>query len=159
VGSWFSPGFVGEPIPRLAEVLELARGRIALNLELKFTGPDQRLAERAADLVRAAGMTGSCLLTSQSLPGLRPAQALGLRVGWVVESDPGDIGTLALDALSLHAPLVNSALVRACQSVDVETHVWTVNLEPEMRRLIALGVTAIITDAPALLRRVLADAN
>ena len=101
-----------------------------------------------ADLVLAAGMGGSCLLTSQSLPGLRPAQALGLPIGWVVESDPGDPATLDLDALSLHAHLATPALVRACRRAGVETHVWTVNREAEMRRLIDLGVTAIITDAP-----------
>lgn len=159
VGSWFSPRFAGEPIPRLEQVLELARGRIALNLELKFTGPDQRLAERAADLVRAAGMVDSCLLTSESLPGLRPAQALGLPIGWVVESDLGDPATLDLNALSLHARLATPALVGACRRAGVETHVWTVNQGAEMRRLMELGVTAIITDVPVLLRRVLGGVN
>jgi glycerophosphoryl diester phosphodiesterase len=158
-GSWFSPGFAGEPIPRLEQVLDLARGRIALNLELKFTGPDQDLARRVADLVLAAGMGGSCLLTSESLAGLRPAQALGLPIGWVVESDPGDPAALDLDALSLQAHLATPALVGACRRAGVETHVWTVNREEEMRRLIDLGVSAIITDAPILLRHVLDGAG
>jgi glycerophosphoryl diester phosphodiesterase len=158
-GSWFSPDFAGEPIPRLEQVLDLARGHIALNLELKFTGPDQDLARRVADLVLAAGMGGSCLLTSQSLPGLRPAQTLGIPIGWVVESDPGDPATLDLDALSLQAHLATPALVSTCRRAGVETHVWTVNREAEMRRLIDLGVTAIITDAPVLLRRVLDGAG
>jgi glycerophosphoryl diester phosphodiesterase len=41
-GSWFSRGFAGEPIPRLEQVLDLARGCIALTLELKFRSPDLR---------------------------------------------------------------------------------------------------------------------
>ncbi|HSQ07827.1 MAG TPA: glycerophosphodiester phosphodiesterase family protein [Chromatiaceae bacterium] len=158
-GAWFSPDFGGEPIPRLEQVLDLAQGHIALNLELKFTGPDQDLARRVTDLVRAAGMGGSCLLTSQSLPGLRPAQALGLPIGWVLESEPGDPATLDLDALSLQTHLATPALVGACRRAGVETHVWTVNREAEMRRLIDLGVTAIITDAPVLLRHVLDGAG
>ncbi|MFZ1240947.1 MAG: glycerophosphodiester phosphodiesterase family protein, partial [Anaerolineae bacterium] len=33
-------------------------------------------------------------------------------------------------------------------------NVWTVNEEADMRRLLALGVTSIITDVPDRLRRV-----
>ena len=41
-GSWFSPGFAGKPVPRLEQVLDLARGCIALTLELEFRFPDLR---------------------------------------------------------------------------------------------------------------------
>jgi len=34
-------------------------------------------------------------------------------------------------------------------------HVWTINEEPEMHRLLDLGVDAIMTDRPDLLRDVL----
>src|SRR5262249_2835558 len=38
VGSWFSPAFAGERVPTLVEVIDLCRGRIRLNIELKFFG-------------------------------------------------------------------------------------------------------------------------
>ena len=37
---------------------------------------------------------------------------------------------------------------------DVQIHVWTINDEDEMRRLLDLGVDAVMSDFPALLRKV-----
>lgn len=38
-----------------------------------------------------------------------------------------------------------------------QVHVWTINDEPEMRRLLDMGVDGIVTDRPTLLRQVLQD--
>ena len=38
VGSWFSPEFVDQRVPRLADVLELCRGRVRVIIELKYFG-------------------------------------------------------------------------------------------------------------------------
>jgi glycerophosphoryl diester phosphodiesterase len=158
-GAWFSPRFAGEPIPTLAEVLDLARGRVALNIELKYHGHEKHLVESTLDLVQAAGMETDCLLTSEDLPALRRVKDLAphMRVGWIVDADPGDPRSLELDALSLHLPLATSGLIRACRAARVQTHVWTVNQRADMIRLIGLGVTSIITDAPAVLRQILAE--
>jgi glycerophosphoryl diester phosphodiesterase len=81
----------------------------------------------------------------------------GVRIGWIVTSDPGDPRGLGLDALSLKRSLATRRRVHACQAAGVETHVWTVDAPKEMTRLIRLGVTSIITNRPALLRLVLAE--
>src|SRR5689334_22417812 len=52
VGKWFSTAFAGERVPTLIEVINLSRGKIRLNIELKFFGPDRRLARAVADIVR-----------------------------------------------------------------------------------------------------------
>src|SRR5262249_20771464 len=36
VGRWFDPAFSGERVPTLAEVINLCRGKIRMNIELKF---------------------------------------------------------------------------------------------------------------------------
>jgi len=158
-GAWFSPRFAGEPIPTLAEVLDLARGRIGLNIELKHHGHEKHLVESTLDLVWAAGMGSDCLLTSEDLRALRRVKELArhMRVGWIVDAEPGDPRSLELNALSLHLPLATPGLIRACRAAQVQTHVWTVNQRADMIRLIGLGVTSIITDAPALLRQILAE--
>ena len=51
--------------------------------------------------------------------------------------------------------LVDEAAVRAAQRHGLQVHVWTIDDEDEMRRLIGLGVHGIMTDRPALLRTVL----
>jgi len=51
--------------------------------------------------------------------------------------------------------LVDARAVRAARRHGLKLHVWTIDDEAEMRRLIALGVDGIMTDRPALLRSVI----
>jgi glycerophosphoryl diester phosphodiesterase len=53
-------------------------------------------------------------------------------------------------------PLVTRRLVAAAHRAGLQVHVWTIDEEPEMERLLDLGVDAIMTDRLALLRDVLA---
>jgi glycerophosphoryl diester phosphodiesterase len=52
-----------------------------------------------------------------------------------------------------HADLAEAA-VREAQSLDLKIVPWTVNSEPDMRRLISWGVDGIISDYPDVLARV-----
>ena len=67
VGSWFDPAFATERIPRFADVLNWARGRIALQVDLKhgFVEPqDDRLEMMALDLIQAADMLDQVFISS-----------------------------------------------------------------------------------------------
>lgn len=50
--------------------------------------------------------------------------------------------------------IVTRRFVRYCNRRGVAVHVWTVNDEAEMRRLIRLGVNGLMTDRPTLLKKV-----
>jgi glycerophosphoryl diester phosphodiesterase len=67
VGRWFGPDFAGERIPRFADVLDWAQGRVALWVDLKhgFVDPyDDRLETVALDLIERAGMAGQVVISS-----------------------------------------------------------------------------------------------
>ena len=51
-------------------------------------------------------------------------------------------------------PLVDRRFVDAAHRRDVDVHVWTINDRPEMERLLDLGVDAILSDRPTLLKEV-----
>jgi glycerophosphoryl diester phosphodiesterase len=51
--------------------------------------------------------------------------------------------------------LVTESFIKALHEKGIELHVWTVNKEEDMRRLINLGVDGIMSDDPALLMKVL----
>ncbi len=56
IGSWFAPEFHAERVPTLEEVLDVAKGRARVNIELKYYGHDQRLEERVVQIVEEMGM-------------------------------------------------------------------------------------------------------
>jgi glycerophosphoryl diester phosphodiesterase len=55
--------------------------------------------------------------------------------------------------------IVTRRFVQAAERCGLQVHVWTIDDEAEMRRLIALGVHGLMTDRPALLKRVLEEKN
>ena len=52
-------------------------------------------------------------------------------------------------------PIVDARFIAAARDRGLDVHVWTVNDEAEMERLIALGVRGIMTDRPRRLKAVL----
>jgi glycerophosphoryl diester phosphodiesterase len=52
-------------------------------------------------------------------------------------------------------PVVTKRFVAAAHARGIDVHVWTVDEEAEMERLIDLGVDGIMTDRPSLLKQVL----
>ena len=99
VGSWFSPEFRDQRVPTLEEALEAARDRIKLNIELKFNGHDQKLAERVAGIVRDAGFESQCVISSLDYEGLLEAKRHNpnLTVGFAVFRSIGDVWRLDVE--------------------------------------------------------------
>lgn len=50
--------------------------------------------------------------------------------------------------------IVTPNFVKHCNQKGIAVHVWTIDEEDEMRRLIRLGVNGLITDRPTLLKKV-----
>jgi glycerophosphoryl diester phosphodiesterase len=64
-GSWFAPAFAREAIPRLDEVLDWARGKIGLLVELKnFPERDPRYIGRVIDSFRSLDAAGHAVIAS-----------------------------------------------------------------------------------------------
>jgi glycerophosphoryl diester phosphodiesterase len=55
--------------------------------------------------------------------------------------------------------IVTPDFVRAAHELGIRVDVWTINSEPQMRRLLGFGVDGIITDRPNVLARVISGAG
>jgi glycerophosphoryl diester phosphodiesterase len=152
VGGWFGPAFVGERVPTLAEVIDLSRGRIKLNIEMKFYGPDRRLAQEVARLVREKNFESECLVTSFEYDAVLESkrQDSRIRMGLIVANALGDVSRLDVDALSVRADWLTDAALRSAHHAGKEVHVWTVNDPGQMTRFMKRGVDNILTDDPDL---------
>jgi glycerophosphoryl diester phosphodiesterase len=156
VGSWFDRAFAGERVPALAEAIELARGRIKLNIELKLFGPDPELARAVARLVRGTDFESECLVTSFDYDSLTEVKRHNprLRTGLIVAHVLGDVNRLEVDALSVWVESLSDEMLSGAHRAGREVHVWTVNDPREMTRQMKRGVDNIITSDPDLALRV-----
>lgn len=158
VGSWFSPEFAGERIPALSEVLELCRGKLGLNIEIKNVGRDSKLPETVVGLILEHGMEEQCVVTSTSLGYLKQVKAIApqIRTGYIISAAYGDFySSEAVDFISIRSSFVNETLVERAHAQGKTIHAWTVNTKSEMERLRMLGVDNLITDYPVLAREII----
>jgi glycerophosphoryl diester phosphodiesterase len=152
VGKSFGPAFRGERVATLAAFIEAARGRIKLNIELKYNGHDERLAERVVTLLHERDFVGQCVISSLSTAGLAEVRHLDprLRIGYIVAKSVGDVTRLDVDFLSVRQGEITPGLMRLAERRGLPVHAWTVDRREDMVRLLCLGVENLITDDPAL---------
>ena len=157
IGSWFSADFATERIATLEEAIELARGRIKLNIELKYNRPDPDLAGKVGHIVRERGFIKECVITSLDHKALIVFRKScpEVRVGLIVFRSVGNPLQTDVDFVSMNAGRVTSGLVKQAHKQGKEVHVWTVNDPHNALAMIEMGVDNIITDDPEGLRRLL----
>jgi glycerophosphoryl diester phosphodiesterase len=157
------PEFAGRGIgiPTFREVLERYPG-IPLIVELKRN--DEELAYRAVDDIRAAKAIERVSLGSFGLRVLRAARARepGMATGasreetrlalyrswmrWPVRSPA--YREFQVPEIAGSTRVVSPRFVRDAHAAGCRVHVWTVNDEVDMHRLLSWGVDGIISDRP-----------
>jgi glycerophosphoryl diester phosphodiesterase len=156
IGSHAGPQFAAERVPTLAEALLACKGKSHVIVELKSYGHDQHLEERVAAIVEAAGMENDCLFMSLDrrmvtrMKQLRPQWHTGLLVAKAF----GDLDALPGDFLAVEARMATARFVRQAHRNGQQVYVWTVNDPAWMLAEMARGVDGLITDRPAIARRV-----
>ena len=150
-GSWFSPEFSGETIPTLKEMIELARGTIKLNIELKFNGHADQLTERVVKIVQEENFVEHCVISSLNYEAVLRAKELDprLQVGYIIYGSLGKASAVQSDFLSVSKDIVSESMIAKAHANDKEVHIWTYSDAPNaLDRFIYLGVDNIITDYP-----------
>ncbi|MEX1279976.1 MAG: glycerophosphodiester phosphodiesterase [Acidimicrobiia bacterium] len=155
----------GVGIPTLEEVATTFPDT-AFVLDMKAPGIEALLAEtierldlwdrvivgsfRDARLRRLRRLTGGRVATSSG-----PVETLAVRTrSWLrrMAHSPADVFQVPVRA---GVTVVDERFVDAAHRAGKHVHVWTINDEDEMRRLLDLGVDGLVTDRPDLLKGVL----
>jgi len=152
IGSWFDPVFSDQRIPTLKEALKLSKGRIEVNIELKYYGAQRRLEESVARIVDAESMQDQVLIMSLDYNGIKKMRQLrpDWKLGLLSTVALGNVTGLDVDFLALNAQSTSRTKIRHIQERDKLVMVWTVNDAVGMSIMFGRGVDAIITDEPAL---------
>jgi glycerophosphoryl diester phosphodiesterase len=157
VGSWFDPAFRDERVPTLQEAIDVARGRIRLNIELKYTRPDPTLAPNVGRIIERNGLAGDCVVSSlrfEALAEIRGAVP-DVTTGFIVFRGVGDLPRMEADFLSVSAAKATPRLVRRAHRRGRKIHAWGVGDLDVALAMIETGVDNIITDHPRDVRRLL----
>ncbi len=156
IGSSFAPEFADQRVPTLRQVLELAKGRTGVFIELKYYGHDVSLEEKVVALVEETGMTDDIVIMSLSYDGVRAAAAL--RPDWTYgllnAVAIGDLTRLDVDFLALTAKATTVPMIRRTHRRGMKIYPWTINDPVQMWVMMSRGADGIITDRVALANRI-----
>lgn len=154
----FTKDFEVTTIPTLAEVLQLCKGRIKLNIEIKMTSHQQNLVEKVVALIDEYDFERECVVTSTSYSALAKIKELNdnIKTGYILSITYGYFyDSEYADFFSVKSSFINESMVRMAHNLGKEVHAWTVNSKSEIERMKQLGVDNIITDKPIMVREIL----
>ena len=165
--------FAGESVPALRDVLRLAASAKARRVYVEVKGgrgrDSQPLLDAVLALVREHRMERAVTLLSfdhqavkrakAEAPRLRTAATFGLpgRGHLTARAIIRAVEGAGADEAALHYGLATRRTVAALHERGISVVVWTANSKLIMRRLLAVGVDAIMTNYPNRLADVLAS--
>ena len=163
----------GERVPRLQDLLE-EWPSLRWNIDAKHASVVAPLAEA---LRRSAAVERVCitsfadrrlaemkrLLGPRLCTALGPATITALRILSLAPGPTAKLlhrtfegfGAAQVPTRRGSIPIVEPRFLRAARAAGLQVHVWTIDREAEMERLLDLGVDGIMTDRPTLLKDVL----
>ena len=159
-GRWFSNRFADTRIPTLEQVLQLCRGRIGLNVEIKPSAATPALEAETVRLLREYGFDSSnCVITSQSYETLHKVKALAPEypTGYILALGVGNYYDLPdADFFSVETTFITSGMVNAVHLRGKTVSAWTIDREKVATHMLELGVDDLITDKPDMVQDLLA---
>ncbi|MFQ9873257.1 MAG: glycerophosphodiester phosphodiesterase family protein, partial [Oscillospiraceae bacterium] len=152
-GSFFSSTFAGERVPTLEEMLNAAKGRIRLMIELKSTGHEHNLVEQTIQLIQAAGMETECVIASMDAALLERSKQLAPEIETVyitslAFSEQFDLDYV--DGYSVETSFLTPEMVTQIQYRQKKIYAWTANTESNIKKIIRMGADGLVTDNPRL---------
>jgi glycerophosphoryl diester phosphodiesterase len=153
-----------QTIPSLDDVFQLFGPSLLYNVELKSGALlDGKLEAAVADRIAAYHLENHVVVSSFNPFSLRRARrelSSSTMTGFLWFGGPHRLlrKLAPTQADHPHHTRVDKAYVTWARKNNYRIHVWTVDAPQEARRLAALGVDAIITNKPGLIREALNDA-
>jgi glycerophosphoryl diester phosphodiesterase len=159
----------GEPVPTLAQVLDLVDGKLTVLCELKRTEGDDALdallVDRVLSVIAEHGALAWTGIHSFNPEIVSRAREREPRVSAAIISPAVDgdarerLFATALrrnaQAVSVHFSCVDRAFVVAAKRRQLTVWTWTPDNEADWQRLVGAGVDGIITNYPNRLRNML----
>jgi glycerophosphoryl diester phosphodiesterase len=150
----------GFSIPTLGEVLDLIKGRIFLNIELKGSQTALKTDKLLKTYFKLEAWSPDKILISsfnwQELKIFREVNR-EISIAILTEDDPLDAIPIGLElnavAINPNYESLNSENVSKINKAGFKIYPWTVNAPEDINRMIIYGVEGIISDFPERIRK------
>lgn len=161
-GSWHGPQFSDEAVPALDEVLDLAQGRVALNLDVKAT----EAVEPTVNAVIESGLCGSVVISGCTPQDVQRVRRMTKAIAAVLNLNkvllgihPTEANIVARDsidqavelgatAINVRHPLAEAPLVEIAERAGVGVWAYTIDEESRFVELADMGVASLTTNWP-----------
>jgi glycerophosphoryl diester phosphodiesterase len=158
-GGWKGPQFKGERVPTLEEVLDLARGRVGVAIEIKnLPLPYPGIEQAVVRSIRAAAMEGQVIVISFDHRSVKRVRDLEPRIlaGVLVASRPVDplrvMADAGADVYCPHWATIEPDTAKELHDAGKLIGVWTIDDPVALAWSSALPANAIYTNKPRVIR-------
>ena len=169
-GSWFDKKFKNTRIPVLAEVLDVCKNKIAVNIEIKTEAVGNMffggIEERCLRIVEQSGMRQHVVFSSFNPRAIMHLKEIDNTVTAAVLFEkifygsklPSDIMELVgADAFNCSAAEFNKKWLANIKLNNIPVNIYTVNDEKKMKHFLNMGVNGIFTNKPDILKKVASE--
>ena len=164
-GSWFDPKFKDERISTLREILEYAKNKILVNIEIKTEAVTEKeewgIVELVLSVIKELDMENEVIISSFDYrvfnriikSNSRSKLALLFEPSQSKGRDPLKlVSDYSVDAFNMGAEQLNDNWIQQLNKNNIPFFVYTVNDKEQMEYLIRAGATGIFTDKPDVLK-------
>jgi glycerophosphoryl diester phosphodiesterase len=161
-GSWFAPRFCAEAVPSLSHALDLMKGRVHVNIEIKpdcfeEQDPADAIERQVLSLVREKGMDSDVLVSSFEWQLLDRIRILDSEITLGLISDmPADDSLIywyrRVKGFSWHPDyrILTRVQVDTLHELGARVFPYGVNGKIDIEGMLAMGVDGLILDNPHL---------
>lgn len=159
-GSWFDPAYKGTGVPELKDLLNLAREKVGICLDL-WSGLSLEVVERITQLVFDFGMTEQTLILSSNPQQVKytkeisPSITTGLLYSEPVEDNVDLARKWKADILHPSRYIVNTQLIKQAHSAGIPVAAGVFSEEKWIRERWEWGLDIFNCDHPDLPRKLI----
>lgn len=159
-GKHFGREYAGEPIPTLQEAIDVCKKSLKLNVEIKYNGRNDQIVGKVVRLFEENGLVETAILSSMNYRFLKEAKKLNpdIQTSYVMTMTYGSaVELIYADYISVKHSYINQDYVKDAHRLGKAVHAWTLNSPWSIRRMHYYQVDNIITDDPAMARKIVED--
>ena len=157
-GSWFSEDYTGERIPTLQEAIDVCKGKIKMNIEIKSAGHEsEEFVGKIVKTIQDNELQEGCIVTSFDYFMVKEVKELdpSIQAGVVLSQKEQKLADYRdMDIFSIYWKILDKSMVEEAHKMGKQVHVWTVNERKDMKRFQKMGADCIITNEPRLAKEV-----